>query len=153
YRKLVEGIDHSVAWTADESLRLKFMSRQASTVLGYTPEDFLQLDFWSKHLHPDDREPVLALFQRTIAEGGDHMINHRILASDGRVLWFHTGVSGDRAADGASPELQGISMDVTELKRAEEEARRAKESRDHLISIVSHDLRTPLSAIAVSAQM
>src|SRR6185437_195018 len=59
YRKLVEGIDHAIAWTADEAGRLTFVSRQATRMLGYPPEQLMRRDFWAEHLHPDDREAVL----------------------------------------------------------------------------------------------
>src|SRR5262249_6820048 len=98
YRKLVDGIDHAIAWSTDESLRLTFVSRQAWRILGYPPDYFLEADFWARHLHADDRESVLSVFRRALADGADHMINHRLIASDGRSVWFHTGVSGDRGA-------------------------------------------------------
>lgn len=88
YRKLVEGIDHVVAWTADESLRLTFASRQAPEVLGYPLAQMLTPDFWQLHLHPDDRDAVLTLFRRALTECADLMCNHRFVAADGRVLWF-----------------------------------------------------------------
>jgi PAS domain S-box-containing protein len=152
YRKLVDGIDHAIAWTADESLGLTFVSRQASMILGYPLAEFLAPDFWAEHIHPEDRESVLALFRRALAEGCDLVCNHRIVASDGRTLWFHTGVSGERGI-AVPAELHGFSVDVTDLKHAEERARRATQARDDLLAIVSHDLRNPLNSIKLSAGM
>jgi PAS domain S-box-containing protein len=122
YRKLVEGIDHAIGWTADETLRLKFINRQASSILGYSMDQFLAPDFWERHSYLDDRDAVIAAFRRALAEGGDLVIDHRMQLADGRVLWFHTGVSGERI-DGEAPELHGISLDVTDIKRAEETQR------------------------------
>ena len=119
YRKLVEGIDHAVAWTADERLRLTFISGQGPNTIGYSMEQFLAPDFWEKQLHPDDRDSVLAVFHRALAEGVHLVVNYRMQSADGRMLWFRTGVSGDRVAEDA-PELHGISVDVTEIKCAEE---------------------------------
>jgi PAS domain S-box-containing protein len=151
YRKLVEGIDHAIAWTVDESFRLTFISRQASAILGYPMDYFLQADFWARHLHPHDRDSVLALFRRALAEHVDLACNHRFVAADGRVVWVHTGLSGEPGLGSARPELHGFSVDVTDLKRAEEEARAAKQARDDLLATVSHDLRSPLSSIKLSA--
>jgi PAS domain S-box-containing protein len=121
YHKLVEGIDHAVGWTADESLRLTFVSRQAERILGYPTEAFLEPDFWAKHLHPDDREAVLATFYTVLDGGvvqGDVISSHRLVSADDRVVWFHTGVS--RAIDERKrPEIHGISVDVTSIKQAE----------------------------------
>jgi PAS domain S-box-containing protein len=46
-----------------------------------------------------------------------------------------------------------VSQDVTPLRRAEAEARQAAQGREELLSIVSHDLKTPLSAILLNAQL
>jgi PAS domain S-box-containing protein len=151
YRKLVEGIDNALAWSANEALELTFVSRQAPAMLGFETEDFLREDFWSRQLHPEDRDKVLALFHRALAESSDSHINHRLHAADGSVRWLNTGISGVAASGDRPAELHGFSVDITELKRAEEEARRAKDARDNLLAVVSHDLRDPLNAISMGA--
>jgi len=153
YRKLVDGIDHAIGWTADESLRLTFISRQAAAILGYPLAEFLEPDFWLKHIHPEDRDRVIALFRKALVEGSDLVCNHRVVAPDGRTIWLHTGVSGEPPVAGVPLELHGFSVDVTDLKDAEERARRATQARDNLLAIVSHDLRNPLYSIKLSAGM
>lgn len=40
---------------------LRFVSPTVTELLGHTPEDFLhQPDFWLQHIHPEDRDAVLA---------------------------------------------------------------------------------------------
>jgi PAS domain S-box-containing protein len=153
YRKLVEGIDHAVAWTANDALALTFVSRQAPAMLGFPPAQFAEPDFWAEHLHPDDRDLVLTLFRKALDEGTDLVCNHRLLAAGGRVLWFHTGIAGEVETAEAAAELHGFSVDVTDLKRAEEEAKSAKKARDDLLAVVSHDLRGPLTSIKMSAAL
>jgi signal transduction histidine kinase len=48
-------------------------------------------------------------------------------------------------------QLHGVSVEVSDLKRAEERAREATEAREELLAIVSHDLRAPLSVIVATA--
>lgn len=122
YRKLVEGIDHVIAWSANAHARLTFVSRQASDITGIPIEDFLQPDFWSRHLHPADREEVLARFRHLLEQAHDASWNHRLIAGDGTILWFHTSVSAERSSteSGEDGELHGISIDITEMKRNEE---------------------------------
>jgi signal transduction histidine kinase len=62
-------------------------------------------------------------------------------------------VSGEQATASAPAELHGFSVDISHLKRAEAEARRATQARDDLLAVVTHDLRSPLSAIKVSAAL
>ncbi len=151
YRKLVEGIDHAIGWTTNDRFALTFVSRQAPRILGYSLEEFVEPDFWREHLHPDDRDEVLATFEKALTEGTDQVCNHRLRASDGHFVWLHTGVSGEPDVRGPAKELHGISVDVTDLKHAQEEALRATHVREELLAIVAHDLRNPLASIQTSA--
>jgi PAS domain S-box-containing protein len=120
YRKVIDGIDHAVGWNAEgETLRLTFLSRQAERVLGYRGAQLADTRFWEKCIHPDDRQEVLTAFHRAMADGLDLAFDHRMVAADGRVLWFHSCVSGEKARAGQPAQLDGVSIDVTELKRAE----------------------------------
>jgi PAS domain S-box-containing protein len=152
YRKLVEGIDHAIGWSMNEAFQFTFISRQASRMLGFPLQQFLEPGFWEAHLHPEDRQAVLEIFRRALAGAIELVSNHRMLVADGRTLWFHTGVSGEHL-DGEAAELHGISIDVTDLKRAEEEAQRATHVREELLAIVAHDLRNPLGSIRTSANL
>lgn len=153
YRKLVQGIEHAIGWTADETLRLTFVSRQASDILGYSSAQLLDPEFWSKQLHPEDRDAVLATFRRALDESIDLKCDHRLLASEGRTVWFHTVVSGERDAPDAPPALHGLSVDISDLKHAEEQAQRATNAREALLAIVAHDLRSPLAAVRAGADL
>ncbi|MCA9664743.1 MAG: response regulator [Myxococcales bacterium] len=64
-------------------------------------------------------------------------------------------VSAAPVQGGAGELVAGVMSiaDVTELRQAEERARRAIEARDDLLAIVSHDLRNPLNAIAMAAEL
>jgi CheY-like chemotaxis protein len=153
YRKFVEGIDHVIAWSADPTtLQLSFVSRQAEVVLGSPLAQLSRPDFWLRHLHPDDRDAFLACVRETAAMGTDRTCNHRMLAADGRELWFHTGLSLEAPLGATTPELHGVSTDVTDLKLAEQEAQEATRAREELLAVVSHDLKTPLQVIGLSAE-
>jgi PAS domain S-box-containing protein len=150
YRKLVEGIDNAIAWTMNDERRLTFVSAQAPRILGYPLAEFIEPDFFDKHVHPDDQEPFRTLCERGLeADPDDDLcLNHRVIAAGGRVLWFHTGISGDDQQGG---ELHGISVDITDVKETEAFLRQATRAREHLLTIVSHDLRTPLTAVVANA--
>jgi PAS domain S-box-containing protein len=99
YRKLVEGIDHAIGWTTDETLRFTFVSRRASRILGYSLDQFLEPGFWAAHLHAEDCEAVLGMFGRALAEGLELVANHRMIAADGRARRSHLGRERARRRD------------------------------------------------------
>ena len=45
---------------------------------------------------------------------------YRVIARDGRVLWFHCEAKMMRNEDGSPSFIHGVGFDITELKRAQE---------------------------------
>jgi PAS domain S-box-containing protein len=162
YRKLVEGIAHAFAWTADrDGNRLSFVSRRASDLLGYPAEAFSRDGFLLEHVHPEDRGAILRAFAAVAGLGHDLVANHRLVSKDGAVRWYQTAIS--RGVDPGTHDvvLHGLSTDVTDLKAAEERQRRlanenarlfehaarAAQARQDLLQLVSNDLRNPLGSV------
>ena len=136
YRKLVDGIDHAIAWTMDPRTRaLSFVSRQAERILGYSNDELSEPGFWEAHV-PGDARTTRAMLESALEEGGDRSWDHGFVAAGGRRLWFHTSVSAEREKDGPQAELHGISVDVTELKRAEQGQRLLADAAEVLVAAV-----------------
>ncbi|MFZ5887159.1 MAG: PAS domain-containing sensor histidine kinase [Chloroflexota bacterium] len=123
YRTLIESIPGVVYIadldTPDESL---FISPQVETLLGFPYSDWLaDPKFWSKRLHPDDRERVLAHNKHCYATGEPFSEDYRLLARDGRVVWVHDQAVTIPDASGRRHLLQGVWIDITERKKTEDE--------------------------------
>ncbi|MCW8137571.1 MAG: PAS domain-containing protein, partial [Planctomycetota bacterium] len=90
--------------------------------------------------------------------------NDRAVATSGRVQEFEEVVPGGadgprtylsvkfplRDAAGQVVAVAGISTDITERKRAADEARLAVQRRDRFLAMLSHELRNPLAAIVTA---
>lgn len=94
---------------------------------GYSPEDMIG-DRWLSAVHPEDRERIAADF-RSQAEGPDpfSQSEYRVRTGDGGYRWILSKaivVSRDRY--GRPEGYLGTDSDITELKKVEEELRKAK---------------------------
>jgi len=97
-----------------------FTSKHAETILGYSDQAWItQPDLWINRIHPEDREWVLAFAGRATEEGRSHDFEYRMISADGQTVWLRNIVNVI-VENGRPKEAVGISVDITERKRAEE---------------------------------
>ena len=136
YRMLVEQIP-AVTYTAalDDSSTTLYVSPQIEAILGFSSEDYkADPDIWRKRLHPDDRDRVLAELKQSLASNQPFKSEYRMIARNGRIVWFSDEAIAVQDSTGKSLFLQGVMADLTERMKAEEEQ---KESRDYLNKIIN----------------
>src|SRR5690606_19571067 len=88
YRQLVLGLSDTIVWEGDsDTLRPTFVSPAAESLLGYPIAQWLDEEsFWIDHIHPDDREKVVAYCRQEVRAGRDHQVEYRMLTADGRTV-------------------------------------------------------------------
>src|SRR6185312_6197494 len=94
YRQLVESAQ-VIIWRQNvETSAFSFINHEVEELLGYNPGEFLaDENFWLDHLHPEDRS-IAEAFRRAAAEGrGAQCFEHRMIASEGKVIWLKTSIS------------------------------------------------------------
>ncbi|MDP9241986.1 MAG: PAS domain-containing protein, partial [Actinomycetota bacterium] len=139
YRTLVERVPAvTYIWDARNptgEVSAEYVSPQVERVLGYSPEEW-QRDpgIWEQHVHPDDREWVLAAWERASETGEPFVADYRFATRDGRDLWLRDEAVLVSHDERGRPELyQGVLVDVTDQHRAEEQVRRAEEKYRSLV--------------------
>ncbi len=75
-------------------------------------------------IHPDDRASMRAAVERALSGREDYAAEYRALTPEGEVRWIVARGRVACAADGTPVEMSGITLDVTELRKAEEERTR-----------------------------
>src|SRR5262245_2668206 len=78
-------------------------------------------------LHPEDAERCARTVAEALARREPYETEHRIFDRQGQVKWILSRGHGVFAEDGSLRFLEGLNIDVTERKRAEEELRRAND--------------------------
>jgi PAS domain S-box-containing protein len=157
YRALIEQNPTITYLAAVEGpVTTLYISPQTTEVLGYTPQDWYDAPhLWTDIVHPDDRE-------RSKIGSSDLTQDavYRMFAKDGRMVWIHDQARLIADEAGRPKYWQGVLVDITEQRRAEElsadltsereateRLRAADEMKNTFLQAVSHDLRTPLAAI------
>lgn len=115
---------------------------------------------WRRRVHPEDRQRVERAFRECLAGGPELDVEFRVLHASGRIDWL--ALRAALMKDGETgPHLYGVCADITERARMERErdqflvaeraarerAEAATSVRDQFLSIVSHELRSPLNGI------
>lgn len=115
------------------------------------------------HIHPDDRARTLRLIDESMdpASGGDYLDEYRVLPADGSSeRWVSAQGKVFFSPDGVPQRFIGVVKDITATKYADleresllRELEEGMRFREDILAIVSHDLRTPLTAIKMSAAL
>ncbi|WP_367177004.1 PAS domain S-box protein [Haloarcula rubripromontorii] len=105
--------------------------------------DIESLDEFLPMVHPEDKTDVAARIE-SATETGMYEAEFRIVR-DGEVRWMEAKGRVESDDDGTPLRAIGIDRDITERKRREQELEETNERLEEFTSIVSHDLRNPLS--------
>ncbi len=129
YQALVEGIPAVVyEMGPDDERRTLYVSQHVEGVLGYTRAEWLdQPDIWAELLHPDDREVQLAAHDQHNESGEPWTREYRLIANDGHVVWVRDLATLVRDEGGNPRTWQGVMLDITAQKEAEEALRFAND--------------------------
>jgi PAS domain S-box-containing protein len=121
YRSIVEEVP-AVIYVEDMTGKLVYLSPQFEQLFGYDAEERMaDPTIWINRIHPDDRERVVAEDRRTNETGDPFKMQYRLFTKDGRVLWVQDSCVLVRDENSAPRFWQGVLVDESALKRAEEE--------------------------------
>jgi len=112
-------------------------------------------------LHPEDADNLWMTIDAAIANRKPYEAEYRIIRPDGELRWIANRGRADYDADDNPLRVLGIAMDISARKRTEEEravlleqeqaaraeAQAANQAKDEFLTIVSHELRSPLNAM------
>jgi PAS domain S-box-containing protein len=124
FRQFFESLPQLV-WTCRLDGTCDFLSPQWVRYTGL-PEG-AQLGYgWLEQLHPDDREPTLAVWKIAYDSGSDFNIKFRIRRHDGIYHWFYTRAVLLHDLDGRPTKWFGSNTDIDDFAQAEDALRESE---------------------------
>ncbi len=122
YRALVEQIPAIVFMAyLDRGIGEAYVSPQIEEKLGFTQREWLEDPVrWYQQIHPRDKDRWSVEAATVFLTGKPLRSAYRVLARDGRVVWFHCEAKLIRREDGRPWFIHGVAFDITDLKKTEE---------------------------------
>ncbi len=148
YRILVEQIP-AVVFMAflDKGFSEAYVSPQIEAMLGFTQEEWLRDPVrWYKQIHPEDKARWSVEASQILLTGEPLRSVYRVLARDGRVIWFHCEVRMVRRTDGRPWFIHGVGFDITELKQVEEALRQTSDSLELRVAELRQEIAERMRA-------
>ena len=137
-----------IIWTSDADDRLDFFNEHGERFFGLSLADLAEAG-WDELVHPEDRNLVRTLSARAISKRAKFRVEYRARRADGDYRDMLSWGSPRFLPDGEFAGYIRVVFDITEVKRDQERALRAKnlENLRALSAGIAHDFNTMLGAI------
>ncbi len=155
---LLAAIDNStdgltLVDVCDPEQPLVYANRGFEAITGYSREESLGQN--CSFLQRDDRDqPAIQQLRRALLRKQPCTVHLRNYRRDGSMFWNQLSVSPLSSASGSVTHFVGIQKDITEwmtvqhdLEHTNSELRKKKREVQHFYHTVSHEIKTPLTAI------
>jgi len=163
YLTEAQSLTHTGSWACNLLTREIFHSSDENARLyGFDPsQGAIPFDRFYKTILAEDEVALRAKLENAIREGADYDAEFRIRRTDGAIR-FLRGI-GHHNPSQEIGEYVGITMDITERKRAEEEREKLRQLEADLAHInrvnmmgelaaaLAHEIRQPIAASITSA--
>lgn len=135
------------SWDLDVATRAYEASDLCKVNYGRRPDETFTFADLIATIHPEDRPRIMTAIEAAIRDGADYDVEYRVVLPNGDLRWLHArGRAAQTADDGGVRRLAGVSLDITDRKRAEER-------RKLLVNELNHRVKNSLATVqSIAAQ-
>lgn len=156
YRSIVEHTHELIMLTLPDGT-ISYLSPSCTEILGYEPDELVGAR--PSIFHPDDLQTVNDALRRALAGESCSNLEYRVMRKGGDTKWVSHSWS-PIFADGRLVTVVSVVRDITEhreadetLKRAHADLEKAYNLQREFLNNVTHEVRTPLTAVQGYAEM
>lgn len=127
---LAQRIAHLGSYDWDIATDTNTWSDELYRIYGAEPQSFnASYERFLGFIHPDDREAIIAVHQRALADHQPYQMEERIVWPDGSIRILESNGEVILDAEGNPARMVGICLDVTERREEQERARRWEQAQ------------------------
>ena len=141
-------------WVSRPDMLCTFFNKGWLTFSGTTMDQAIG-DGWSARVHPNDQDRCLTNYSSAFEARRTFQTECRLRRADGEYRWVLATGAPRFESNGAFAGYVGSCVDITEVKRTQEEAlgRQKLESLGQLANGIAHDLNNLLAGILASVEL
>ncbi len=118
------------------------------------PDARVTIEMFYDRIHPDDREATRGAVDSSIANHTSYDVVYRTVNPKTGDQKYVRALGGTTYADDGTPlRFDGVTVDVTAQKRAEEQLRDQDRRKDEFLATLAHELRNPLAPIRTGLEL
>lgn len=162
-RKLALAADAADAglWSIDAGSGRLWATPRALAMYGLAGDREHGVDDVLQAVHLDDRDRVRDFIGGQIARERQAAIEYRVVGGGGELRWLVSRGGVHPAAPGTAGSMTGVTVDISERKRAEDETARQRAQLEHLSRVatlselsgaLAHELNQPLAIVMSNAE-
>jgi PAS domain S-box-containing protein len=125
-----------MAFEWDTRTGLAHHSANAAKLLGYDPQPPLTTARFLALIHPDDRAHFEAHVRGVRPDKPSYAVSFRMVRPDGQEMWLEETATAEFDTAGKCIRIKGLTLDITERKRADEHQRSLVAELDHRVKNV-----------------
>lgn len=129
------------AWELDLATNVLITSSTCRGIFGRAEDEAFTYQDLLQAVHPDDLDRMKGAVRRAIETGADYAIEYQTIWPDGSIHGAEIRAQLHRDREGRPIKLVGVSADITERLKAEQEQRHQNEVLEERVAARTHELK------------